>query len=175
MFTEVAASDQSAIGQMAIKGASDPTMLLTGGGYNAYAAVSPNGGWIAYTSDRSGQFEIYVERYPQLGDRQKISTGGGMRPLWSRDGQELFFSTYNRQMVVAPVQLGTTFVFGRPEVLFEFAMVMSPGSQPYDITPDGRFMIIGSGEGDASDGQATQQIVFVQNWFEELKRLVPTK
>ncbi len=90
LFQEVAASNQSAIGQTAIKGASDPTMLVTGG-FNSYAAVSPNGGWIAYTSDRSGQHEIYVERYPQLGDRQKISTGGGLRPLWSRDGQELFF------------------------------------------------------------------------------------
>ncbi len=74
------------------------------------------------------------------------------------------------------MQLGTTLVFGRPHVLFEFAMVALPGSRPYDIAPDGRrFMIIGSGEGDASGGQATQQIVFVQNWFEELKRLVPVK
>ena len=48
-----------------------------------------------------------------------------------------------------------------------------PALGPYDITPDGRFMIIGSGQGDASGGQATQQIVLVQNWFEELKRLVP--
>ena len=64
-----------------------------------------------------------------------ISTGGGMRPLWSRDGQELFFSTYNRQMLVAPVQLGTTLVFGRPQVLFEFAMVTSPGSRPVRHRP----------------------------------------
>ncbi len=175
LFTEVAASGQSAIGQMAIKGAPDPTMLLTGG-FNAFAAVSPNGGWIAYTSDRTGQFEIYVERYPQLGQQQKISTGGGMRPLWSRDGQELFFSNYKRQMLVVPVQLGTTLVFGRQQELFEFAMVALPGSRPYDIAPDGRrFMIIGSGEGDVSGGEATQQIVFVQNWFEELKSKVPTK
>ena len=60
-----------------------------------------------------------------------------MRPLWSRDGQELFFSTFSRQMVVAPVQLGTTLNFGPPQELFEFAMVTSPGSRPYDIALDG--------------------------------------
>ena len=53
-------------------------------------------------------------------------------------------------------------------------MVTFPGSRPYDIAPDGRFMIIGSGQGDVSGGQATQQIVLVQNWFEELKARVPT-
>ena len=78
-------------------------------------------------------------------------------------------------MLAVPVQSGTTLVAGRPQVLFEFAM--SPpigGARPYDIAPDGRFLIIRSGQAETGRGTAPNLIV-VQNWFEELKRLVPTK
>jgi hypothetical protein len=71
------------------------------------------------------------------------------------------------------VQSGTTVVAGRPQVLFEFATVRPGlGFRPYDIAPDGRFLIIGSGQAEAGVG-TEPQIVVVQNWFEELKRLVP--
>ena len=102
----------------------------------------------------------YIERYPELGNRQPISTGGGRLPLWSRDGQELFFSSPDgRQMFAVAVQSGTTLVAGRPQVLFEFPMLPIVGSsRPYDIAPDGRFLIIRSGQagrqrrpGDAAD------------------------
>ena len=78
-------------------------------------------------------------------------------------------------MMAVPVQFGTTLVVGRPQVLFEFAMLpVLGGSRPYDIAPDGRFLIIRSGQAEAA-GAAAPEIVVVQNWFEELKRLVPTK
>ena len=129
---------------------------------------------MAYDSNVSGRYEIYVERYPELGNRQQISTGGGRIPLWSRDGRELFFGSLDgRQMFAVPVQSGTTLVAGRPQVLFEFAMLrLTAGARPYDIAPDGRFLIIRSGQADAGGGTASNMIV-VQNWFEELKRLVP--
>ena len=129
---------------------------------------------MAYQSNVSGQMEIYVERYPELGHRQLISTGGGRLPLWSRDGRELFFSSLDsRQMLAVPVEYGTTLVAGRPQVLFEFTIVTAvlPGAQRYDIAPDGRFLIVRSDQGDFTD--TAPQIVVVQNWFEELKRLVP--
>ena len=99
---------------------------------------------MAYESTVSGRDEIYVERYPELGNRQQISTGGGHLPLWSRDGRELFFSSLDsRQMLAVPVQSGTTLVAGRPQVLFEFAMLrLEAVARPYDIAPDGRFLII---------------------------------
>jgi eukaryotic-like serine/threonine-protein kinase len=143
---------------------------------NGYAAVSPNGRWMAYQSNVSGRLEIYVERYPELGNRQLISTDGGSIPLWSRDGRELFFGSLDgRQMLAVPVQSGTTtLVAGRPQVLFEFAMlVQGAGNRPYDIAPDGRFLVIRSGQAESGVGTAPSMIV-VQNWFEELKRLVPT-
>ena len=82
-------------------------MLVKSEFYNDFAAVSPNGRWMAYQSNVSGTVEIYVERYPELGNRQQISTGGGRLPLWSRDGRELFFSSLDgRQMFAVPVQPG---------------------------------------------------------------------
>ena len=173
LFTEVL-QGTSVIGQVAIQRPSDVRVLVKNAVANDFAAVSPTGGWMAYQSNVSGQMEIYVERYPELGDRQLISTGGGRLPLWSRDGRELFFSSLDsRQMLAVPVQYGTTLLAGRPQVLFEFAIVTAvlPGAQRYDIARDGRFLIVRSDQADSTD--AAPQIVVVQNWFEELKRLVP--
>ena len=174
LFTEVLPSRQGAIGQIAIDRPSDATVLLKSEFSNDYAAVSPNGRSIAYHSNVSGRQEIYVERYPELGNRQQISTGGGRIPLWSRDGRELFFSNLDgRQMLAVAVQPGTTLVAGRPQVLFEFAMFTIVGTRAYDIAPDGRFIIIRSGQADGGGGTASN-LILVLNWFEELKRLVPT-
>ena len=130
---------------------------------------------MAYESDVSGRAEIYVQRYPELGNRQKISTGGGHLPLWSRDGRELFFSSLDsRQILVVPVQPGTTLVAGRPRVLFEFAMSVVLSGRPYDVAPDGRFLVIRGGQAEGGGGTASN-LILVQNWFEELKQLIPTK
>ena len=130
LFTEVPPSIQCAIGQIAIERPSDAKVLVKSEFCNDFAAVSPDGRWMAYDSNVSGRYEIYVERYPELGNRQQISTGGGRLPLWSRDGRELFFSSLDgRQMLAVPVQSGTTLVAGRPQVLFEFAMLAARGWQ----------------------------------------------
>ena len=174
LFTE-ALQNQCAIGQMAIERPSDVNVLKKSESCNTHATVSPNGRWMAYRSDLSGQKEIYVERYPELGNRQQISTGGGNVPLWSRDGRELFFSSLDgRQMLAVPVQSGSTLVAGRSQVLFETAMGVSVSGRPYDVAPDGRFLIIRSAQTEA-DGGTPPNLILVQNWTEELKRRVPTK
>jgi len=175
LFTEVPPNIQCAIGQMTIGPPSDVKVLVNSEFCNDFPAVSPDGRWMAYDSNVSGRYEISVERYPELGDRQQISTGG-MRPLWSRDGRELFFSSLDgRQMLAVAVQPGRTLVAGRPQVLFDFATQPPTGGyRPYDIAPDGRFVIIRSGQAEAAGGTASNLVV-VLNWFEELKRLVPTK
>jgi eukaryotic-like serine/threonine-protein kinase len=176
LFTEVSSGTRvvGTIGQIAFERPSDVRVLLNPESNNGRAAVSPSGSWMAYDSDMSGRPEIYVERYPGLGSRKPISSAGGRLPIWSRNGRELFFSTPDgRQMLAVPVQSGTTFVAGRPKVLFEFAMITNTGgNRPYDVGPDGRFFII---RGDpAEDGAGTlSNLIVVQNWFEELKRVVP--
>jgi hypothetical protein len=144
---------------------------------SSYAAVSPDGRWIAYASQVSGRNEIYVERYPELGNRQQISAIGGdgvVWPVWSRDGRELFFGSQDGQrMFAVPVRSGATLVAGRSQVLFEPAMVSSPAAQrPYDLAPDGRFIVIRPAQEET--GGVAPSLVLVPNWFEELKRLVPT-
>jgi serine/threonine-protein kinase len=176
LFNEVPPSNQCAIGQISIERPSDVKLLVKSESCNFYPAVSPNGRWMAYESNVSGREEIYIERYPELGNRQPVSTGGGELPLWSRNGRELFFSSLDsRQILAVPVQSGTTLIAGRQQVLFEFEMLSFQGDvRPYDIAPDGRFLIIGSGQADSGSSAASNMIV-VLNWTEELNRLVPTK
>ena len=174
VFGEVTPQIACNVGQVAIPDGSEATMLVENAFCDQYAAVSPDGRWIAYDSSFSGQQEIYVGRYPDLGDRQQISSAGGLLPLWSADGGELFFSGLDsQQMLAVSVQSGDALVAGRPVVLFEKAHPAPfTGWRPYDVSSDGRFAMITSG-GTGSDADAAPNVIVVQNWLEELKRLVP--
>jgi Tol biopolymer transport system component len=176
LFTEITPDHRCAISQVAIERPSDAHVLLKDASCDWFPALSPDGAWMAYESGVSGRAEIYVQRYPELRSRQKISTDGGHLPLWSRDGRELFFSSLDsRQILAVPVQSGTTLVAGRPQVLFEFAMNNVLSGRPYDVAPDGRFLIIANGQREGGAVGVASNLILVQNWFEELKRLVPTK
>jgi eukaryotic-like serine/threonine-protein kinase len=167
LYTEVPASRGGEIKQAAMADLAHAISLVN---TDSASPVSPRGGWMAYQSRVSGSTEIYVERYPDLGDRKLISVGGGRLPVWSADGRELFF-TNGRQMLAVPIEYGATLSAGRPEVLFEASISILEGNRPYDVTGDGRFLMIVGSETDGSD--PPPQIVVVQNWTEELKRLVP--
>ena len=178
LFTEVSPAspiNQCAIGETPIERSSDVRVLVKSDFCSQFSALSPNRLWMAYQSN-VGREEIYVERYPELGSKQQISTDGGVRPLWSRNGRELFFGGLDgRQMFVVPVQSGTTLVAGRPQVLFEAAMIApAVGSRTYDLAPDGRFIVILRAEEKTGSGTAPG-LILVQNWFEDLKRLLPTR
>jgi serine/threonine protein kinase/dipeptidyl aminopeptidase/acylaminoacyl peptidase len=176
LFTEVPPTVQNAIGQIAIDRPSDATLLIQDEFSNDLAAVSPDGGWMAYQSTRSGRSEIYVQRYPELGNLQQISTAGGRLPLWSGDGRKLFFSSSDgRYMFAVAVQSRSTLVAGRQQVLFEpSVLAQAIGFRPYDLAPDGRFVIIPSGQTKEADGPGSN-LILVENWFEEVKRLMPAK
>jgi hypothetical protein len=143
------------------------------------AEVSPNGHWLAYESNESGRNEIYVRPFPNVDARkQQVSTNGGTQPLWARNGQELFYESMGTLMRV-PVKTGATFERGTPEKVFDAPyLVRQPGAPPgrmYDVSADGqRFLMIKETNG-ADQRPPSARIILVQNWFEELKRLVPTK
>jgi Tol biopolymer transport system component len=133
---------------------------------------SPDGRWVAYASNESGRSEIYVQMYPGPGGKWQISTDGGIEPMWNRNGRELFFRNGNRMMAVA-ITAQPEFAAGRPTVLFEGqyeATLVSNAN--YDVTPDGQRFLMLKATGAQED--APTQINVVLNWFEELKRRVPT-
>ena len=145
------------------------------------ATLSPNGRWLAYQSNESGQAEIYVRPYPDIDSaRILISRDGGSHPLWSKDGSELFYLTVpigtGGALVTVTVDTGSSFSAGLPEQIFEDVFI-SPiqGRQVYDVSEDGqRFLMLQApGQGDYQN--VVGDIIFVQNWFEELNRLVPTE
>jgi serine/threonine-protein kinase len=144
---------------------------------------SPDGRWLAYVSSESGRHEVYVQPYPGPGERHLISTNGGEQPAWSRNGRELFYvqgGLMNPPDGSVPtlmsVNVTTTPAFraGTPEALFESPDLRIPWGRSYDVAPDGqRFLLTLNKE--ATTNLAPTQMIFVQHWFEELKRLVPTK
>jgi hypothetical protein len=144
-------------------------------------SLSPDGGWIAYESDDTGEAEIYVQRFPDLGGRRLISIGGGYTPTWSPDGKELFYlrpvsvgGAPGTMMRVAVEREGTTLTAGQPEELFEWAFYMRRGpARLYDVGPDGRFLMVAE-EDQTGSADSPYDLIVVQNWFEELKRRVPT-
>ena len=84
------------------------------------AEVSPDGRWVAYQSNESGEYEVYVRPFPQVdGGRWQVSTGGGARPAWARNGRELFYLVGSGRMMAVPIQPGATFAAGNPQLLFD--------------------------------------------------------
>jgi serine/threonine-protein kinase len=145
-------------------------------------AFSPDGRWLAYQSDESGRFEVYVQRYPR-GERLVVSTGGGSAPMWRRDGKELFFeglaAGVPKMMAVAVTPEGASLRLGKPTPLFDLRVPGTTGAieqyarstnigAKYDLLPDGRFLMIRG-----PDPTGTREIVLVQNWFDELGRVAP--
>jgi serine/threonine protein kinase/Tol biopolymer transport system component len=148
--------------------------------HEASPEFSPDGRWLAYTSTQSGRQEVYVQRYPGPGERHLISTGGGEQPAWAGDGRELVYvqrgDSGSLKMKLMSVRIGTspTFLAGTPELVFESSDLASGWGRSYDVAPDGkRFLITLEKEQPAN--VAPVQMILVQNWFDELKRLVPTK
>ncbi len=127
---------------------------------------SPDGHWIAYESDESGRMEIYVQPFPGPGGKWQVSTNGGTRPVWARNGRELFYRS-GEKMVVVPVETQPAFKAGTPRVVFEHPYWHT--GHDYDVTADGRFIMIKKSEQQA----APTQVNVVLNWFEELKRQAP--
>jgi eukaryotic-like serine/threonine-protein kinase len=132
---------------------------------------SPDGHWLAYISNESGRFEVYVQPYPGPGRKLQLSTEGGTEPVWNRNGRELFYRSGDKMMAV-DISSQSGFTAGKPRMLFEGRYERTPATSPnYDVSLDGQhfLMLKPSEQGTAPP----TQINVVLNWFEELKRRVP--
>ena len=121
------------------------------------SVFSPDGRWVAYVSDETGQREVYVDRFPEPGDRRRVSTAGGSFPRWPREGGELFYITADDQVMAVPARAGESLELGTPVKLFRVE------SAAFDVSADGRsFLVI-----DPLPGTSSAPTV-VLNWTAEL-------
>ena len=125
---------------------------------------SPNGRWLAYQSNRSGRFQVYVQGYPDPGRPELVSLDGGTNPAWRSDGRELFFRNGDLMMVVE-VSPEDPPQFSRPRVLFEHPFPGGAGVSAYDVSPDGQRFITG-----VVVQNPPVQLRVIVNFIEELGR-----
>ena len=171
VYTHLIDGDTWDVMGLPIDGAAAPQRLLTGPFRQGTATLSPNRDWLAYRSDESGQFEVYVASYPEPSARVPVSVGGGRWPLWAPDGQALFYESAGRLMMRV-VSADPTLTLGSPDVvldLSDYELGGDDSDRRFDISPDGaRFLMpkrIQAG---------TQEVRIVQTWVQELTERVPT-
>ena len=148
------------ISVLSIEEGSPPEPFLDSRSNETVPAVSPDGGWVAYASDQSGRYEVYVRGYPEPGPRIPVSRAGGFEPVWARNGRELFYHNGDSLMVARVEMEGGFRVLSRT-LLFRNDFVMTG----FDVYPDGDSFVMTRDE-----ELDPQEMVVVLNWFEELRR-----
>jgi len=135
------------------------------------ARFSPDGHWVAYTSDQTGQPEVWVRPFPGSGAPLRVSSVGGLNPVWARDGKDLFYHDSTRMLSARVASTGLGLRIEPPRVLFEHEFEAGPRSpRTFDVAPDGRFIMV-----ERSTAKSSASIVLARNWGEEVKRRVPAK
>jgi serine/threonine-protein kinase len=161
---------------MKLTGDPQPAELLQTEFAERAAEISPDGRWMAYEAIERGPSEVWVRPFPDVNSgKWPVSNGGGSQPLWSRSGKELFFIDASGTLMSVAVESQSPPVFGTPSKIMNNSYVWSVptfAGRQYDISPDGeRFLRLKGTNENTTAGSVT----IVQNWFEELKRLVPVK
>ena len=152
-----------------------PELFLRTPSNERYPAVSPDGRWIAYQSDESGRYEVYVRPFPGPGGKWQISNAGGQLPVWSRNGRELFFQNLDNRIMVTDYEVkNESFVAGKPHLWSDQQLQDVSGNLNYDLAPDGkRFAIFPELKAPAEE-KGIVHMTFLLNFFDELRRRVPT-
>ncbi len=162
-------------------GASEPRRFMETPFSELWPAFSPNGKWLAYASNETGQYEVYVRPFPGPGSKFLVSTSGGNSPAWAPDGTELFYRTFmargfrrglDDEMMVVDIRTNPDFSVGVPRVLFEIHNFHGTiPSRTYDVALDGRRFLMP--QFDEPEPQPVTKLRVVLNWFQELKERVP--
>ena len=130
---------------------------------------SPDGKWMVYVSDESGQPEIYVQPFPGPGAKWRVSTKGGTQPRWGADGRELFYLATDQKLMRVDLKMAPEVEIGEPQSLFLTRTKLLAGPAQYDVSADGQRFLVNT----LVEEQDTTLITLVQNWSEQLKEEVP--
>ena len=149
-----------------------PTVFLSTPAAEIEPMFSPDGRWLAYQSNETGRFEVFVRPFPGPGGKWQISTADGSTPTWSRGRRELFYRGLdNRIMVTSYTVEDDSFRADKPRLWSERPLNGRPRQRWYDLHPDGDRIAL-SARADSPQGKQ-DKVVFVFNFFDELKRVAP--
>jgi serine/threonine-protein kinase len=164
LVVRTATSQGAEVFQFSLSGAYPPKLLVSGRGYQGGAQLSPDGRWLLYQSDETGQAEIYVRAYPALDRAWQVSVGGGIQARWGAGGREVFYRTGNPMVGVTFDGRGAAPVLGKPQVLFDQPFEYGQGISiaNYDVLPDGRFVMLR-----AEPGGAPFHVI--RHWADQLR------
>ena len=168
-FTMLNADTNRDVGVLPLFGDRKPIPFLQSTANEVHGQISPDGRWIAYSSDEAdgSTTELYIQRFPEGGQKVRVSTAGGDQARWRRDGRELFYVSLDGRLMSVPIQTAPDLKVGAPVALFETSLVAGGGlgtNAHYDVTPDGQRFIVASRLGDTGN----PPITVVLNWLAAL-------
>jgi serine/threonine-protein kinase len=155
--------------------AGKPEQFLKSSFNDIAPSFSPDGRWLAYSSDESGKFEVYVRAFPSpspgQGGKWQISNSGAMWPHWSRSGHEIVYQSGDQAMAVSYTVRGDTFLAEKPRVWI--AKLGATSWTGWDLAPDGKGLLVSTPVESAEAPKQEHEVVFLENFFDELRRRVP--
>jgi Tol biopolymer transport system component len=167
LFSRVSQTNQWDIWMVRADSLQAPRPLLQSPFNERGARLSPDGRWLAYSSNESGRYEVYVVPYPGPGVKVQVSTAGGSAPLWRTDGKELFFQGADQSIMAAEVRAGTAFDVGVPKLLFRTSLTAGRyAGHRWAVSRDGQRFLVNTSSGEV----AAERFIVVTNWTTELKR-----
>jgi Tol biopolymer transport system component len=173
VFEEASPDTGLDIGVVPIDGAHTARLVIRGPSHEGRPSVSPDGRWIAYESNLTGRPEIYVQPFPDLQSRWQISTEGGLSPIWSATGKEVFYRRQHAVLSVPVETRGDTFRYGNSTVLFEHSYVEEDDQRTgrsYAVSPDGqRFLMM------RETARPGREIILIRNWASEIERRISSQ
>lgn len=151
--------------------AGKPGAILQTVAIETYPAFSPDGRWLAYTSSRSGTYEVYVRSFEEGGPDRQVSQGGGRCPRWRAGGKEIFYSSIDRRVMAVAYRIKEgLFLVDPPQPWSKLQLADTNVLPSFDLAPDGRVLALLASE--SSPHQGKNHVTFVMNFFDEVRRRV---
>jgi hypothetical protein len=154
--------------------AGKPERYLSSQFADTLPTFSRDGRWIAYQSNDAGRDEVYVRPFPLSasgqGGKWQISTGGGRSPQWSSNGREILYESGDQLMSVEYMVQGETFVPGKPRVWLD---KLGLAAVAFDLAPDAKHVVVLTTATGGDAARPEHSVMFLQNFFDELRRRVP--